>query len=168
MPITVREEIKIRLRAKLSSQLTRLLDHRVWGLFGAYNGIWPKIWNYGWVEETARRVRESFEDETRALDAGQDEDADDGDEDDEDDHDDSGYMNDDTGANDEPHSELDIKVRDDISLAAFEEFLKLLFEVCLTLCTETFSDGQPGSTLLVCFSGILGLSGDCRQFSLTR
>jgi hypothetical protein len=41
---------------------------------------------------------------------------------------------------------------------AFSEFLELLFQLCLTLCTETFVDGQPDSALLVYFSGILGFS----------
>ncbi|KAH7118435.1 hypothetical protein EDB81DRAFT_873174 [Dactylonectria macrodidyma] len=33
---------------------------------------------------------------------------------------------------------------------------------------ENFENGQPGSTLLIHFSGILGFSADCRQFRLAR
>ncbi|KAL6405826.1 hypothetical protein AUP68_10965 [Ilyonectria robusta] len=49
-----------------------------------------------------------------------------------------------------------------------DEFLELLFQLSLTLSTENFIDGQPGSTLLIHFSGILGFSADCRQFRLAR
>ncbi|KAH7118029.1 hypothetical protein B0J13DRAFT_599833 [Dactylonectria estremocensis] len=53
-------------------------------------------------------------------------------------------------------------------MATFDEFLELLFQVCLTVCAETFIDGRPDSTLLVYLSGILGFSGDCRQFLLAK
>nr|CEG03627.1 unnamed protein product [Fusarium acuminatum CS5907] len=36
------------------------------------------------------------------------------------------------------------------------------------LSTEHFLNGQPSSTLLVYFSGILGFSTDCRRFQLAR
>ncbi|KAH6982552.1 hypothetical protein EDB80DRAFT_735881, partial [Ilyonectria destructans] len=52
--------------------------------------------------------------------------------------------------------------------ATLDEFLELLFQLSLTLSTENFIDGQPGSTLLIHFSGILGFSADCRQFRLAR
>ncbi|KAJ0126905.1 Uncharacterized protein HZ326_29991 [Fusarium oxysporum f. sp. albedinis] len=50
----------------------------------------------------------------------------------------------------------------------FDEFLEILFQLCVTLCTETFVDGQPSSTLLVYFSGVLGFSADCHKFQLAR
>lgn len=52
--------------------------------------------------------------------------------------------------------------------AVFNEFLELLFQVCLTICTETFEDGRPDSALLVYFSGILGFSANCRDFLLAK
>lgn len=48
------------------------------------------------------------------------------------------------------------------------EFLELLFRLNLDLCKEAFADGQPSSTLLIRFSGILGFSLDCRSFLLAR
>jgi hypothetical protein len=50
----------------------------------------------------------------------------------------------------------------------FNEFLELIFQLCLSICTETFDDGQPDSTLLVYFSGVLGFSADCRGFLLAK
>ncbi|GKU09475.1 unnamed protein product, partial [Fusarium langsethiae] len=47
-------------------------------------------------------------------------------------------------------------------------FIELLFEFSISLATESFVDGQPGSALLVYFSGILGFSSDCRRFQLAR
>jgi hypothetical protein len=49
-----------------------------------------------------------------------------------------------------------------------KEFLELLFELSISLAMENFVDGQPGSALLVHFSGVLGFSSDCRRFQLTR
>lgn len=48
------------------------------------------------------------------------------------------------------------------------EFLELLFQLSVTLSKQKFIDGEPGSTLLVYFSGIFGFSSDYRHFSLAR
>ncbi|EGU72775.1 hypothetical protein FOXB_16716, partial [Fusarium oxysporum f. sp. conglutinans Fo5176] len=53
-------------------------------------------------------------------------------------------------------------------MAMFIEFLELLYQLCLTICTERFNEGRPSSTLLVFFSGILGFSQDCKHFLLAR
>jgi hypothetical protein len=50
----------------------------------------------------------------------------------------------------------------------FNEFLELLFQICLTICTETIKDGRPDSTLLVYVSGILEFSANCRDFLLAK
>ncbi|KAI8397138.1 hypothetical protein FOFC_20410 [Fusarium oxysporum] len=55
-----------------------------------------------------------------------------------------------------------------MAMKSSEEFLELLFELGLSLTMESFVDGQPGSALLVYFSGILGFSSDCRRFQLAR
>jgi hypothetical protein len=63
-------------------------------------------------------------------------------EDDEDDYnDDPGNDSDLIGTNKEPHSEPLIRVEGKSAKPAFDEFLELLFHLCLTLCTETFIDG---------------------------
>ncbi|KAJ9412499.1 hypothetical protein QL093DRAFT_2570572 [Fusarium oxysporum] len=45
-----------------------------------------------------------------------------------------------------------------------QELIELLFGLSLSLCTEQVTDGQPSSTLLVFFSGILGFSSSLGTF----
>ncbi|KAM5360802.1 hypothetical protein ACJA88_014695 [Fusarium oxysporum] len=45
-----------------------------------------------------------------------------------------------------------------------QELIELLFGLSLSLCTEQVTDGQPSSTLLVFFSGILGFSSSSGTF----
>lgn len=47
---------------------------------------------------------------------------------------------------------------------ALDEMLQLLFRLSITLSTECYIDGDPSSTLLVYFSGILGFSVDSKTF----
>ncbi|QKD56906.2 uncharacterized protein FOBCDRAFT_203955 [Fusarium oxysporum Fo47] len=70
-------------------------------------------------------------------------------------------------ANGRPHANYPM-MRDEPNMAMFIEFLELLYQLCLTISTEHFSEGRPSSTLLVFFSGILGFSKDCSQFLLAR
>ncbi|RKK56583.1 hypothetical protein BFJ69_g17642 [Fusarium oxysporum] len=70
-------------------------------------------------------------------------------EDDELDHDDSTYGSDQAEFSGDTYPELCIQADGDLDIAAFDNFLELLYELCLTLCTETFISGQPGSTVLV-------------------
>lgn len=48
--------------------------------------------------------------------------------------------------------------------SAVDELLELVFQLSITFSTEEFVDGQPSSSLLVYFSGVLGLSADARGF----
>ncbi|KAH6986796.1 hypothetical protein EDB80DRAFT_756491 [Ilyonectria destructans] len=82
--------------------------------------------------------------------------------------DNSGYYSDLAGTDKEPQSPPIRRVNNEPARAAYNEFLELLFQLYLTLCTETFINGQLSSTLLVYFSGILRFSGDCRKFLLIR
>ncbi|KAL9564064.1 hypothetical protein ACKAV7_011838 [Fusarium commune] len=102
---------------------------------------------------------------------GKDDDDSDGDwdsEDDELDHDDSAHGSDQAEFSEDTYPELRNPAGGELDIAAFDNFLELLYEVCLTLYTETFIARQPGSTLLVYFSGILGFSKDCQHFLLAR
>lgn len=54
------------------------------------------------------------------------------------------------------------------AIKACDELLELLFQLNITLCTEPLRDGQPASSLLIRFSGILGISSDSRSFLLAR
>ncbi|PCD22310.1 hypothetical protein AU210_016099 [Fusarium oxysporum f. sp. radicis-cucumerinum] len=154
-------------------------------MFDVFRGLWPDLGNYLCVEETSMALNEGpsssaeNEDEERTgnndeddLDPkGKDDDDSDGDwdsEDDELDHDDSAYGSDQAEFSGDTYPELRNQAGGGLDIAAFDNFLELLYEVCLTLCTETFIAGQPGSTLLVYFSGILGFSKDCQHFLLAR
>ncbi|KAF5024181.1 hypothetical protein F66182_3745 [Fusarium sp. NRRL 66182] len=69
-------------------------------------------------------------------------------EDDENKCDDSGYYSDIDGAAKEPHPVPFHRVIDGSAKTSSDDLLGLLQQLHLTLCTETFMDGQPGSTLL--------------------
>ncbi|KAL5371137.1 hypothetical protein DPSP01_014468 [Paraphaeosphaeria sporulosa] len=52
--------------------------------------------------------------------------------------------------------------------AAAAELLQLLFELCIAFMTEEFRDGQPGSSVLVYYSGILALQGNGETFRTAK
>ncbi|KAH6977643.1 hypothetical protein EDB80DRAFT_738181 [Ilyonectria destructans] len=47
---------------------------------------------------------------------------------------------------------------------ACDDLLEWLLQLSITLTTEKFHKGQPSSTLLVYFSGIIGFSADRQYF----
>ncbi|KAI8710935.1 hypothetical protein NCS52_01522300 [Fusarium sp. LHS14.1] len=140
--------------------LEQIWNHSVWDLFDTSKGLWPGMESesYGGIGETldAPISDRSDRDTCDVLQDGegihgdrQEEEEDDGVddvegwglEDDEDDYDDSGYDSDLIGTNKEPYSEPFIRVEGKSTKPAFDEFLELLMQLCLTLCTETFIDG---------------------------
>ncbi|KAH7150656.1 hypothetical protein DER46DRAFT_628633 [Fusarium sp. MPI-SDFR-AT-0072] len=154
-------------------------------IFDVFRGLWPDLRNYLCVKEISMALNKGpsssaeNEDEERTgnndeddLDPeGKDDDDSDGDwdsEDDELDHDDSAHGSDQAEFSEDTYPELRNPAGGELDIAAFDNFLELLYEVCLTLYTETFIARQPGSTLLVYFSGILGFSKDCQHFLLAR
>jgi hypothetical protein len=67
----------------------------------------------------------------------------------------------------------DVGDRYDPSLArdnapAADQLLELLFQLSVTFSTEQFLDGEPSSSILVFFSGILGFSSDTKNFLPTK
>src|SRR5439155_1348155 len=52
--------------------------------------------------------------------------------------------------------------------SAVGELLELVFRLSITFSIEEFIDGQPSSSLLIYFSGILGFSTDARSFLLAK
>ncbi|KAH7136196.1 hypothetical protein EDB81DRAFT_901850 [Dactylonectria macrodidyma] len=146
-------------RMSSNARQERIWNHRVWDLFDRSKGLWSEMerQSYGGIGETLdapvsdqsnKDRRDVLEDEEGIHDDRQDEEEDDDDgdddvedwdlEDDEDYYDDSGYDSDAVRTNNEPHSEPFIR---------------------------TFIDGQPGSTLLVYFSGFLLARQYCPQLS---
>jgi hypothetical protein len=95
-------------------------------------------------------------------------DDDDDDEDGESDYGDSGYYNDFNEYTAGTHQDIVSRISGGSAVSAFDQFLELLFQLCVMLSTESYLDGQPSSTLLIYFSGILGFSADCQRFELAR
>ncbi|KAH7199165.1 hypothetical protein BKA60DRAFT_411898, partial [Fusarium oxysporum] len=189
MPSDSRQEVtSIRLDTKTSAQLDIIWNHSIWKLINASKGTWlvaTRNGNDDAAETFPTPVSDQSINDTRdaqenglvheggyteeEADTDDDDEIEDWDcEDDENNYDDSGYYSDIDGIAKEPHPEPFNRVMDEYVKTSFDEFLELLLQLCLTLCTETFMDGQPGSTLLVYFSGILGFSADCRNFLLAR
>ncbi|SCO92411.1 uncharacterized protein FRV6_16539 [Fusarium oxysporum] len=179
------EVANVRFNAVFSATLERLWSHKIWNMFDVSWGLWLDLGNYRCAEETSVTLNENQSNSTENEDGertsnndgddidpeGEDDDDGDGDwgsEDDELDHDDSAYGSDQAKFSREAYPELRVLADGELDIAAFDDFLELLYEACLTLCTETFIAGQPGSTLLVYFSGILGFSKDCQHFLLER
>lgn len=50
--------------------------------------------------------------------------------------------------------------KDRLEMASID-FLELLFELSVAICKQEVRGGQPGSTVLLYFSGIFGFSSDC-------
>jgi hypothetical protein len=177
-----------KINPEISTQLDRIWEHTSWNYLDASKGTWPVMEKQG-----ARLVgthcgpmagqsidlalntracqgsdgKESAEDDEiddDNVEAWELED----DEDDEDagsDYDDSGYYDDVEGNTAGTHQDL---FSGDSGDSAFGQFLELLFQLCIMLSTEPFLNGQPSSTLLIYFSGILGFSTDCQRFQLAR
>jgi hypothetical protein len=82
--------------------------------------------------------------------------------------DNSDLMIDQAGTDRNYNSEQGSRPLDESDMAIFVEFLELLYKLCLTITTESFTEGQPSSSLLIFFSGILGFSQDCKQFLLAK
>ncbi|EXM12959.1 hypothetical protein FOTG_18571 [Fusarium oxysporum f. sp. vasinfectum 25433] len=95
-------------------------------------------------------------------------DDDEDDEDGESDYDDSGHYNGFDVYAAGTHQDISSGISGDSTASAFDQFLELLFQLCVTLSTESYLDGQPSSTLLIYFSGILGFSSHCQRFQLAR
>ncbi|PVH90818.1 hypothetical protein DM02DRAFT_664634 [Periconia macrospinosa] len=52
--------------------------------------------------------------------------------------------------------------------AAATELLQILFELCIAFMTEEFRDGQPSSSILVYYSGVLALQGTGEIFRTAK
>lgn len=192
MPTWIREsETKIRLDGEHSRQLQNIWEHRVWALIDVSGGLWPNKTSHAksqmplnssaGMETDFRLPTENSEaaDWSNAQpssiedDSGSDEDEfedfeDQEFEDDQEISDDSGYTSELGEDCLEVHPSPDLTASSESTRATFDGFLELLFQFSLTLSTQPFFDGQPSSTMLMYFSGVLGFSPDSRQFLLAR
>ncbi|KAJ3454446.1 hypothetical protein MRS44_018340 [Fusarium solani] len=193
MPATLREqELRISLSPNVLQRLERLWEHRVWELIDSRQGKWPEMSEtvddscqpYHCSSQARQHSTCSYEDmphhdllssmdDSSSMDGIEGSDAEYEDsEEEESEGEFEEWLADATheGASvATPDSTVNVlSGRQDILGESLKEFLELLFQVSIALSTERFLDGDPGSTLLVYFSGVLGFSTDCRQFRLAR
>jgi hypothetical protein len=95
-------------------------------------------------------------------------DDDDNDEDGESDYGDSGYYNDFNKYTARTHQDIVSRISGDSTISTYNQFLELLFQLCIILSTKSFLNGQPSSMLLIYFSSILRFSAEYQKFQLTR
>ncbi|KAI8406504.1 hypothetical protein FOFC_13974 [Fusarium oxysporum] len=160
-----REMMNVKIKPEISTQLDRIWEHSIWNHLDVSKGTWPVMERQG--SPLGSDGKEGAEDgviDDENVEAWELED----DEDDESEYDDSGYYDNVEECMARTHQDLFSRVSGDSAASAFGQFLKLLFQLCIMLSTEPFLNGQPSSTLLVYFSGILGFSADCQKFQLAR
>jgi hypothetical protein len=191
MPADLRRKLTgIRFSKKQLRQLEEIWEHRAWSEVDLDRGTWFETTQGGGRAEVGGDHTEEEEedgDDEADGDEGEDEElsdsggSEDGDDEELSDHDDSGDNED--GDDEDPDEagsrELDLQeggsdggeaiggrrlgVAEESS-DAVNQLLELLFQLSITFSTEQFTDGQPSSTLLVYFSGVLGFSSDARGF----
>ncbi|KAA8617310.1 DUF3505 domain-containing protein [Pyrenophora tritici-repentis] len=151
---------RIRLSPKQSTRLQSIWEHRLWDL-----GISPNLWS----ELAADRQRRySGRDETTNTrdDKADDEEMDQGTTD-KDDERDLGDGEQSSEARSSSHQPTPSDRSSEIPAAA-DDLLQLLFELCIAFMTEEFRDGQPSSSTLVYYSGVLGLQGTGETFRTAK
>ncbi|KAK2122363.1 hypothetical protein NOF04DRAFT_1374394 [Fusarium oxysporum II5] len=181
----------VKIKPEISTQLDRIWEHKAWKYLDASKGTWPVMEGQRAplvgtrcdpMDSQSTKIplntrtsqgldrKESNEDDEiddENVEAWELEDDDD-DEDAESDYNDSGHFDDIEGTTAGTHQDIFSGVSGGSAASAFAQFLELLFQLCIMLSTEPFLNGQPSSTLLIYFSGILGLSADCQRFRLAR
>ncbi|KAF5975168.1 hypothetical protein FBULB1_7524 [Fusarium bulbicola] len=193
LPDIIREhEVKINLNARLKSQIKHLWEHQAWENIDTMRPIWPspqrldqspgipQRYNNKDIEiNTPGRFESPNGNDTNSI-SGEEssDDYESSEQEDgnfevserEDSLDDWAYDMDSRNVPDVSSFCRDAGHRfmDRMAVENAKEFLELLFELSLSITMESFADGQPGSALLVYFSGILGFSSDCRRFQLAR
>ncbi|EMT69788.1 hypothetical protein FOC4_g10000252 [Fusarium odoratissimum] len=152
----------VKIKPEISTQLDRIWEHKAWNQS-------TKIPLNTRTSQGLDRKESNEDDEIddENVEAWELEDDDD-DEDAESDYNDSGHFDDIEGTTAGTHQDIFSGVSGGSAASAFAQFLELLFQLCIMLSTEPFLNGQPSSTLLIYFSGILGLSADCQRFRLAR
>ncbi|EWZ78605.1 hypothetical protein FOWG_17175 [Fusarium oxysporum f. sp. lycopersici MN25] len=182
--------MRFQLSEYLSSQLQVIWEHKVWQSFDWSSGCWPMVPSGNEIGEAVDEASvhpeyhllqeeiipanasqsedvDSEQDEEEAYSDEEDEDTDSVFSYDEADRKNSEFADNQAEADRSHHGNYSM-MRDESNKATFMEFLELLYQLCLTISTERFTEGRPSSTLLVFFSGILGFSQDCKHFLLAR
>jgi Orsellinic acid/F9775 biosynthesis cluster protein D len=175
IPVDTRRRLTgIRFKKEQLRQIRAIWEHRVWSDSVLAQGRWPGSRDRG--GSSMGNAEDEGEEEEVAMSEEDEEKAD---------EEDDGEVDEETEAC--VHRELDEDSDDDRSVgrrseddeeggkdrlsnagSAVDELLELVFQLSVTFSTEEFIDSQPSSSLLVYFSGILGLSSDARSFLPAR
>ena len=174
IPVNTRHRLTgIRFKKEQLRQIRAIWEHRVWSDGDLAQGRWPRSRDRG--EGSRGNVgdeggEEEGEEEGEAMSEEDDEEVDeeeDGEDDEETEacvHGELGEESDDDLSVGQRSEDEDGKNQQNNTTSAVDELLELVFQLSITFSTEEFIDGQPSSSLLVYFSGILGLSPDARSF----
>ena len=178
------KQVKLEVPSDVRRQTILLWEHRVWDTIDITHGHWPNMTDHRYhadarpsaAEIESPRVFEPPEGQQNQIDESLTKsDSDSGNEDDSSDESDwePDRLDDELGevTEDEESHPIDgyqAQATNSNQDSTMIEFLELLFQLSITLIKQEFLDGNPGSTLLVYFSGIFGFAPNYQQFMLAR
>lgn len=179
LPSRIRRLVKVAMSPEIKRQIELLRDHRVWKWVEIASRKWPKMTDERY-ESDIRRIHtvtsyvepaecglDVLEGESESdRDGESDWDVEDHGADQSDDTDDAWLCEVEPDKNNRRcEFKHESRFPDD---SAMTEFLELLFKLSISLSKQRYTDGNPGSTLLVYFSGIFGFSSNYQHFMLAR
>jgi hypothetical protein len=166
----------IRLSQTQSARLQLIWGHQLWDF-----RINPDVWSDSGVDHQRRHDEPGAADSTSEDEVDKQTDGETTDEhgqtdqgeDEENFESDTEKVSDDDGLDDDSPAgssshESTLSDRSNEIHAAAAELLELLFELCIAFITEEFRDGQPSSSLLVYYSGVLALQGSGETFRTAK
>jgi hypothetical protein len=183
--------VNMKMKPNIITKLDCIWEYSIWNYFDLAKGTWPVVERQGsplagtcssliggqfisgsinnrpCQGSDAEDGTEDGETDYENIEAWEVDDHED-DEDGESDYDDSGHDNGFDEYASGTHQDISSGISGDSAASAFDQFLELLFQLCVTLGTESYLDGQPSSILLIYFSGFLGFSSDCQRFQFAR
>ena len=185
LPESVRQQVKVAIPPDVRRQVHSLWEHKAWGDIDITRGKWPKVATHeadmvSVSEGIAHRLEPldlvyPVEVHGRIEEGEEDEQSDESDESEwgdesevESDWEPDGPEDEQTQASHGGEHGSQLVAEDPLQAAHAREALELLFQLSFTLCKQQFVDGDPGSTLLVYFSGICGFTSDYQHFMRAR
>jgi hypothetical protein len=168
--------MNVQIKPEISTQLDIIWEHNIWNHLDVSKGTWPVMERQGsplvgihsspmsgqstdvplnvrdYQGSDGKEGAEDGEIDDENVEAWELEDEDE--DEDDDDYDDSGYYDDDAdGYTAGTHLDLFSGVLRDSAAFAFDQFLELLFQLCVMLSTESFSTGNQALHCL-CISAV--------------
>jgi hypothetical protein len=171
IPVDARRRLTgIRFKKEQLRQIRAIWEHKAWSDGDLAQGRWPRARDGD--EESGMNAEDEGDEEEGVLSEEEGEEAD---------EEPDGEDNEETEACGEPDEDSaddrsvgqrstdeNSENRSNHTNSTIDELLELVFQLSITFSTEEFTDSQLSSSLLVYFSGILGLSSDARSFLPAR